>query len=598
MKKIKKNKKNSKFILTFLIYFLVASSMIFVNKVYSADFKKQGFKYYANNERLSDLIVNFATSINISASVSEKIDDVVSGNFSSKEPEEFLNYISSLYNLAWYFDGAIVYIYKSSEVKSSLFQLENISVNELKSSLISSGVWDKYSTWKPLYEKASVYVVGTPQYLKIIENFTEVLEKNIKKNTEKFKNYYLEIVPLKYASALDRDVSYRGKNIIIPGIATILNNILTSVNKPDADKLVTVITAEPSINAIIIRDTKERVAVYRRLIEKLDKPQTQIEVTLSIVDINVSNLKQVGIDWKAGLSLGSNSIIDFNLPNIGSNNQLGNGLDFTSVLDEQNMNYLVAKINLLQTNGDAQIVSRPMLLTQENVQAVLSTSETFYIKLVGVETQSVEQVTSGMVFKITPRIVGNRNSEKPEINLSLQIEDGFRATDVEIDGLPTTQKTEMNTLATVKQGQSLLIGGVYRDELSQQLKKIPLLGDLPYIGNLFTSKINRNRKTARLFIVEPRIITEAIGNNFNIENSKSLKTNIMTIDRLSNDGLKEVSEIYQCKPFYEVNLIQQKIYRQGIASTKHPCYLPDGSAGMKILSGDCSSMDPNCLKPK
>lgn len=606
---------------TKIIKIFIIFNSLFINSVNASNLQwnqsSKYFDYYANNDSLRDVLTNFATNYGISVFVSDKVSENITGDFSYKNPTKFLTYISELYNLIWYYDGAVLYVYKSIETQTALIQFNELSENELKDTLISSGIWDKRFSWKPLTGQQSVYLAGPPRYVELITQVVKVLEQSIVNKNNKKDDFHIEIIPLKYASAIDRNVSYRGNTIVVPGIASVLQNILIGINvKLNNDntskelnneisreeqqlsngiRSSAMVKAEPALNAIIIRDSKNRIPLYQNLISKLDVPQTQIEVGLSIIDINVNNLQQIGIDWQGGIDIGTNRFLDFNLPGSSNNPTLGNGIDFSSVLDKTNLNYLIAKINLLQTAGGAQVVSRPMLLTQENVQAVLSTSETFYIKLVGVESQSLEEVTSGMVFKIVPRIVGDRNSEQPEINLSLQIEDGSRIPDSDIDGLPTTRKTEMSTLATVKQGQSLLIGGVYRDEVTQRLRKVPLLGDIPYLGNLFTSEVNTKRRTVRLFIVEPRIVSESLGNNLVID-SKAVSEQFLTVDEISNKSLefRQAASIYICQQTEEVIKKQQDLVDGGYASTRQSCYLPDGSPGMRIILGICNPRDPGC----
>ena len=599
------------FLLFSLILFISFCSS--VNSIASElNWKNKNFKYYANNDDLKSMLISFASSYGISASISELITDKVTGNFEYKNPKVFLESISSLHNLTWYYDGAILHVYKTSETKTALLRLNRVDITDLKITLESAGVWDNRFTWRPLKGKRGVFIAGPPRYIELTQQITEVLEKHASDQLERTDNFFIELIPLKYASAIDRDVSYRGQKIIIPGVASVLDDILSGIstrvevsnNSDDnSSKPVlynAIVKAEPALNAIIIRDTKDRIPIYKNLIAKLDKPQTQIEVGLSIVDINVNNLKQIGIDWQGGIDLGTNKIIDFNSTgDRGSIGKLGNGLDFSSVLDQTNLNYLIAKINLLQTEGSAQIVSRPMLLTQENVEAVLSTSETFYIKLVGVESQALEEVTSGMVFKIIPRIVGDRYSDSPEINISLQIEDGSRVTDNDVDGLPTTRKTEMSTLATVKQGQSLLIGGVYRDEISQHLRKVPLLGDIPFLGKLFTSEVNTKRRTVRLFIVEPRIVSESLGRNIVITDDIDLKETFLNVESLSNTDshFRQMIKNYSCQNVENALDEQQKLLVQGYSSSRHFCYLPTGQAGVRVILGECNSSDPGCFRP-
>lgn len=587
------------------------------------DWADREFKYYANNDSLRAVITNFATNYGVSAAISEQVSEQVSGRFTPDEPEAFLNYLASLYNLTWYYDGAVLYVNKAVETQSKLIQLNQVTVKELRSTLESTGIWDPRFGWRAITGKGSVYLAGPPRYVELVTQVAEVLEQHENQQVAKSDDFYIEIIPLRYASATDRTISYRDQEVIVPGIATILENILSGVDanvasaptdntgdrgdtaqgEPQATSRFrsgAMVQAEPGINSIVVRDARSRLPLYRRLIEQLDRPQAQIEVGLSIIDISVNELEQIGVDWRVGVEAGDNQIVDINTTGDTSENvKLGNGLDFKSVLDQTNLNYLLAQVNLLQSEGSAQIVSRPTLLTQENVQAVLSTSETFYIQLVGEKSQSLEEVTSGMVFKIVPRIVGDRYSSRADINLSLQIEDGSQVPDSAIEGVPSTRKTEMSTLATVKQGQSLLIGGVYRDEITQRLRKVPLLGDIPWLGQLFRSEANTKRRTVRLFIVEPRIITEALGDNIVVGNNQDLRGQIVGIEDISNvnQSFRSALSFYRCQPTQSAIGQQQGLVGDGVSSRRQDCELPTGEQGSRIVPGACDESDSSCLFP-
>lgn len=67
-----------------------------------------------------------------------------------------------------------------------------------------------------------------------------------------------------------------------------------------------IVQADPSLNAVIVRDAPERMAMYGKLIAALDKPAARIEVALSIIDINAEDLSQLGVDWRVGIRTGSN----------------------------------------------------------------------------------------------------------------------------------------------------------------------------------------------------------------------------------------------------------------------------------------------------
>ena len=581
----------------------------------------QPFRYYADNDSLKDLLNNFGANYRVSVSVSEKINERISGRFTPDDPAEFLDYIAQVYNLIWYFDGSVLHIYKATETRSRLLQLEMLTARELRSTLISTGVWDSRYGWRAAENKGLVYLSGPPRYVDLVIQTADALESRLVQKANSTDELFVEIIPLKYASATDRQITYRDQAVTVPGIASVLNRVLSGVQtqvgirgNEDAEaaapkanaKSVSVhsaasVEAEPGLNAIIVRDTQARLPLYRQLVAQLDQPQSRIEVALSIVDISANNLSQLGVDWRAGVSVGNNKIVDINTTGDVTNGDvlLGSGQTFNSLLDATNLNFLLAQINLLESQGSAQVVSRPTLLTQENVEAVLSNSTTFYVKLVGRETAALDEVTYGTLLRIVPRIVGDRFAERPEINLSLNLEDGAQIPDNVIDGVPSIRKTEISTLATVKQGQSLLIGGVYRDEISQQLRKVPLLGDIPYLGALFRSTNDITRRTVRMFIIEPRIVVDGIGDNVLIGNEYDLRKKIGTFSDISNNSapLRSALSPYSCLSQEQAERYQQDLLSEEKSSFLAKCDLPTGQKGWQVQIEECDDQKTHCVRP-
>ncbi|MDW3048982.1 SctC family type III secretion system outer membrane ring subunit VscC, partial [Vibrio sp. Vb1554] len=378
---------------------------------------EQPFRYYADNDSLKDLLNNFGANYRVSVSVSDKVNDRVSGRFTPEDPAEFLDYLAQVYNLMWYFDGAVLHVYKATETRSRLLQLELLTARELRSTLISTGVWDARYGWRAAENKGLVYLAGPPRYVELVVQTAEALESRLLQKSNSTDELFVELIPLKYASATDRSISYRDQSITVPGIASVLSRVVGGVQTQITDsasvqtspvnglpaeaakprgKTASVhggatVEAEPGLNAIIVRDTQARLPLYRKLVAQLDQPQSRIEVALSIVDISANDLRQLGVDWRAGVSVGNNRIVDIKTTGDVDNGDvtLGSGQSFKSLLDSTNLNYLLAQIRLLESKGSAQVVSRPTLLTQENVEAVLNNSSTFYVKLVGKETAAL-----------------------------------------------------------------------------------------------------------------------------------------------------------------------------------------------------------------
>ncbi|MDC5840588.1 type III secretion system outer membrane ring subunit SctC [Vibrio europaeus] len=608
----------TKFGLVFFVLCVSSTSLLAA----PLDWPQRPFRYFADNDSLKELLNNFGANYGVSVAVSEKVSEKISGRFTPEKPAEFLDYLAQIYNLMWYFDGAVLHVYKATETRSRLLQLELLTARDLRSTLISTGVWDSRYRWRAVENKGLIYLAGPPRYVDLIVQTAEALESRLLQKANSTDELYVELIPLKYASATDREISYRDQKVIVPGIAAVLRRLVSGVQtqvvdsrehnlgedsegpeviaKPASVHGGATVEAEPGLNAIIVRDTQSRLPLYRKLIAQLDQPQSRIEVAVSIVDISANDISQLGVDWRAGVSIGNNSIIDIKTTGdvAGGDVTLGSGATFKSLLDASNLNYLLAQIRLLESQGSAQVVSRPTLLTQENVEAVLNNSNTFYVKLLGKETTALEEVTYGTLLRIVPRIVGDRFAERPEINLSLHLEDGSEIPDGSVDDLPSVRKTEISTLATVKQGQSLLIGGVYRDEVSHQLRKVPLLGDIPFLGALFRSNTNTKRRTVRMFIIEPRIVVDGIGDSVLIGNEHDLRPHIGQLNNISNNStqFKSAVELYSCSKLEQAQRHQEFLLESDQSSLLSECKLPTGQAGWRVKVTQCD-IEPHCMRP-
>ncbi|OCA60729.1 EscC/YscC/HrcC family type III secretion system outer membrane ring protein [Aeromonas piscicola] len=545
------------------------------------DWVPMPYSYVAEGESLRDVLVNFGANYEVSVVVSDKVNDQVNGQFEHDEPLAFLQQLASLYNLVWYYDGNVLYVFKNSEVESRLINLEQTGAAELKQALQRAGIWEPRFGWRPDADNRLVYVSGPPRYLELIEQTAVALEQQTQLRSEKTGPLAIEIFPLKYASATDRSIQYRDTDVEAPGLATILARLLSDAgvqmvngegNKKGA--AVTsgqaIVQADPSLNAVIVRDTPERMAMYGKLIAALDKPAARIEVALSIIDINAEDLSQLGVDWRVGIRTGSNQQVI--IKTTGDRKGIEGAAALGSLVDSKGLDYLLARVNLLENEGNAQVISRPTLLTQENTQAVIDHSETYYVKISGERVAELQGITYGTMLRMTPRVV--QMWDKPEISLSLHIEDGSQKPNgTGADGLPTIQRTVVDTIARVGHGQSLLIGGIYRDEMSENLSKVPFLGDIPYLGALFRSKDTQTRRSVRLFIIEPRLIDDGIAHYLSLGNGQDLRARVLGVDEISNQSLSlgKVLGGAQCQPLAAARDVQQLLRQGGKSSSLTQC---------------------------
>nr|WP_249173352.1 type III secretion system outer membrane ring subunit SctC [Burkholderia dolosa] len=349
----------------------------------------------------------------------------------------------------------------------------------------------------------------------------------------------VEIIKVHNTFVIDRTFTRRTGDVVIPGIATLVQRAIgeenaivetkrldasaskEAVNPAAADGTMPAldaaigppptrpsgavqtssshgvrIVAYPETNSLMVKGTPEQVKFVRQLVQALDEEKRHIELALWIIDLEREALDQLGVNWRGTVSLGGMSA-SLNMNNNTSLSTVG-GTEF------------IASVTALARDRRAQIVSRPVVLTQENTPAVFDSSQTFYAKLVGERAVDLKEVTYGTMVNVVPRF-----NAKDDIELALNIEDGSaKSSNVDQDPMPTVNRTKISTVARVPKGKSLLVGGYTRGETGDVVEKIPGLGSLPFIGGLFRFKTEVNRDTVRVFLISPREITDGLDTDF------------------------------------------------------------------------------------
>jgi type III secretion protein C len=259
------------------------------------------------------------------------------------------------------------------------------------------------------------------------------------------------------------------------------------------------IEADVRTNSILVFGDPARREEFRRLIEALDQPQALVEIEALIVDIDRSRLSELGVDWALasnGRSVQSGQQGLPIVPDVASS---------ATTLIIRSLENFYARIRALESKGEARIVAKPSVLTLENQTAVLDLNQTQYIPLVGERVANVEQITAGTMLRVTPR----RMSEGADssFELLIDIEDGLISENPTLPrGPPIVTRRMVSTQAVISNGQSLAVGGYKLEKERQQRTRVPLLGDLPFIGALFTSVSVDNTASERLFILTPRVL--------------------------------------------------------------------------------------------
>lgn len=528
--------------------------------------KPEQYSLQVREEALPTVLQNFCADQGIYSMISERVVGTVSGQFTKLEPAEFLNRLTAAYSLIWYYDGTVLYIYHSSEMASEMLNMQFAKIDRFLTALDTVQILDQRFPIRALETEGLVYVSGPPRYVELVLQTSVGMDANAARMTAlQASRDVVEVFQLKYAWADDQILSFNDRDMTVPGVVTVLRGILTGSTgletietrdrrrRASGDKLkgkglaavgnyeddemedaaqqqaatpnngnngnnnpagpptlAPMIMADVRNNAVVVRDKGENIDFYRQIIEALDVPAGLIEIHASIIEVNTDYSHEVGVDWRyeqnehaSGGYFGSteaeaDSTFDFNNRPLTS----GGGLSFTTILGDAAENF-IARIRLLEADGKADIISRPSILTLDNVEAQLTTNQTFYVRLEGDREVDLFNVSAGVTLRVTPHLIEEDKHKK--IKLSIRLEDG-NVTENRVDAIPIVQKTTINTQAVIRHNESVLLGGYVLEKRTDTENSVPFFGKIPLFRHLFRHKERRNEMVERLILITPRII--------------------------------------------------------------------------------------------
>jgi len=498
--------------------------------------------YVASNNSVQQLFYVLGGALNKPVIVStEAAKKRVSGNFDLSKPKELLATLASRTGLIWYDDGSSIYMYDTSEIQSSVVRLAYAPFDRLVAFLQSSGLYDQRFPLRSNGRAGSFYVSGPPVYVELITAAAKYIDATYARPGT--GETTIRVIKLKNTFVNDRTFTQRDVPVTIPGVATVLNQLLNhsqdsrgkkgklaqahitvdndtqtaleamsnsqNGNFPALPAFNSVSNKQPEIipgqsstdyinivaysdtNSLLVQGSARQVGFVEDLVSAIDLPKQQIQLSLWIIDISKDDVNELGVRWQGAAKV-NNTGVTFN----------------TSSLTPENSVHFLADVTALARKGNAQIVSRPEILTQENIPALFDNNSSFYAKLVGERNSSLEKITYGTMISVLPRFA----QRQQEIEMILNIQDGGLPINVEgkteyVDNLPMVHNTQISTEARVPVGYSLLVGGYSRDQDEHHNLGIPLLKDIPYLGRLFDYSYVSNKKMVRLFLIQPRLMT-------------------------------------------------------------------------------------------
>lgn len=301
------------------------------------------------------------------------------------------------------------------------------------------------------------------------------------------------------------------------------------------------VQADPNTNSLIITAPAPLYRQLRAVIDKLDSRRAQVLVESMIVEVSDNKLAEFGVQWQATLgdkgntlgAIGTNSnVAGGNILGIMAGlasgdtqqmasalNSLGSGMNIALAPKALGQYYLGALANFLQQDGSSNILSRPNLMTLDNQEAriIIGNNVPFvtgsYATTGGNSTvnpfTTVERKDVGLMLRIKPTINEN-GTIKLVVNQEASSID--QATLTNSNG-PSTNKRSIESTVLVEDGSIVMLGGLMQDSFSQGQDKVPLLGDIPIMGNLFKSQTRSHSKTNLMIFLRPIVMRDADSSN-------------------------------------------------------------------------------------
>lgn len=361
----------------------------------------------------------------------------------------------------------------------------------------------------------------------------EKLEAQATQQVEQLAPLQTEYIQLSYAKAADiQTLITSGRNNGASG------NTGSNANETDSNvgSLLSTrgtISIDPRTNTLIIQDTSKKIDEIRAMIARLDVPVKQVMIEARIVRATNNFSKEMGVKWGVlsqgitnnnSLLVGGSETTLFNLRQPERNTDLGG---FTYTIDRpDNLNVdlgvtsagasriafglislsdvmLDLELSALQSEGRGEVISTPKVLTGDKQKArVASGTQIPYQNATASGATAVQFINAELSLEVTPSIT-------PDGRINMEL---FINNDTPGVVLPTGQRQiDTNRVATnvlINDGETVVLGGIFNNETGNTVTKVPLLGDLPYVGTLFRKNTKLDNKQELLIFVTPRLVND------------------------------------------------------------------------------------------
>jgi type III secretion protein C len=527
------------------------------------------FVYRAENKRLPDVIQDFASAQGLAVIVDATLEGVVNVAF-NRSPSEFMVTLSKSYGVIWYFDGVTLFAYPARAMQSKVFRLRGFKREQVRQMLESLGLGDSRYPLKYSDAEQTLLAYGPPRHIELVSTVVSTLEQRYGSAGSE-----VVIVPLKFAFAADRNFgSSRVKGLVstlngiyagaggggvtpeagvvaqarqsaeaslgvpLPPQRRALEGLGMKGGAPVAGQTpaaagsakgrqgidvserslestepsaAPVFQADEATNSVLVRAAPDQMSRYTALIRKLDVALDMVEIEVTVIDVSSDEFDSLGIDWNFNNASGSFALSVSPISPSGTSTSTSTsiGANITTLISDAGR-ALMLRVRALEGTGKARVLSRGRVLGAANHMASMADKRSVSVRVAGNLEANLYTVEAGTSLQVLPQIVPHAG--KHDIRLALSIRDGSFEGSV-VDNVPTVKSTEIQTDATVPEGESLLIGGITSETETNGFSGVKGLSRVPFLGGLFRREESSKFRSERMFLLTPKLIRVAGSNS-------------------------------------------------------------------------------------
>lgn len=273
------------------------------------------------------------------------------------------------------------------------------------------------------------------------------------------------------------------------------------------------VTVDERTNTLLVRDTPEQIATVKAMVKVLDVPVKQVIIEARMVTVRDNISDELGIRW--GITepaldtsvpppwgTGTNVTGDFNVNLPIASPAATIGFQVAKLADGR---LLDLELSALERENKGEIIASPRITTANQKEAYIEQgTEIPYVESASSGATSVQFKKAVLGLTVTPQITPDNR-----VILDLVITQNTRGETVSTPTGPAVSidTQEISTQVLVENGETIVLGGIYQQQILNDISKVPLLGDIPYVGVLFRTDSQVNEKRELLIFVTPRIVT-------------------------------------------------------------------------------------------